>query len=110
MKRWIALGLALLAFAAWYIPRLSAARYREPIRAGLESALGRKVKIGKVEFRVLPVPGFTIHDVTIGEDPAIGPEPVAYVTTMIARPRVSALFGGPLELASVDLEDTSVNM
>ena len=120
MKRWLAwpklpklilYSLAALFIAAWYVPQISAERYREPIHAGLENALGRKVEIrGAVQFRLLPVPGFTISDVTIGEDPAIGPEPIAYVHTLRGRPRLSALLGGPLEFASVDLEDTSVNL
>ncbi len=116
MKRWLtwpkllAAGLLLLLLAAWYVPRLSADRYREPIRAGLQNALGRKVEIGEVKFQLLPVPGFTVRYVQIGEDPAIGAEPIAYIDTLRGRPRLSALFGGPLEFASVDLEDTSVNL
>ncbi|MDP9170501.1 MAG: hypothetical protein M3N54_07790, partial [Acidobacteriota bacterium] len=110
MKRWILAGIVALAAAAWYVPYLSAARFREPIREARESALGRRVKVGQVQFRLLPVPGFTVHDVVIGEDPAIGAEPKAYVTTLRARPRISALLGGALAFASVDLEDTSVNM
>lgn len=102
--------IALLLLAAWYVPKISAARYREPIRAGLESALGRKVEISDVKFQLLPVPGFTVTNVIIGEDPAIGTEPMAYISTLSGRPRLSALFGGPLEFASVDLEDTSVNL
>ena len=34
-----------------------------------EKALGRKVEIGEVRFRLLPTPGLTISNVTIGEDP-----------------------------------------
>ena len=30
----------------------------------------------------------------IGEDPAIGMEPAAYVDTLVARPSLLALFGG----------------
>ena len=51
-----------------------------------------------------------ISNVTIGEDPTIGAEPVAYVTTLLAVPRITSLFGGPLEFASVDLEDASLNL
>ena len=58
----------------------------------------------------MPTPGLTISDVTIGEDPGIGPEPVAYVKTLHAVPRFTALFGGPLEFASVDLDDASLNL
>jgi len=103
-------SLALLLIAAWYVPKISASRFREPIRAGLEDALGRKVEISEVKFQLLPVPGFTVTNVIVGEDPSIGTEPVAYISTLRGRPRISSLFGGPLEFASVDLEDTSVNL
>lgn len=116
MKRWLRPGwlvvyfFAVLGWSAWYVPRLNAERYREKIHTGLESALGRKVSFGTLQFQLLPVPGFTIKDLIIGEDPAIGPEPAAYVTTLRGRPRLSALLGGPLEFASVDLEETSLNL
>jgi len=116
MKRWftwprfVLLSIALLLFAAWYVQRISADRYREPIRLALENALGRKVEIGLVKFQLFPMPGFTVNDVSIGEDPAVGPEPTAYVTTLRARPAIAALFGGPLAFASVTLEDASVNL
>ncbi len=116
MKRWLRPGwlvvyfVVVLGWAAWYVPRLNAERYREKIHAGLESALGRKVSFGSLQFQLLPVPGFTIKDLIIGEDPAIGPEPAAYITTLRGRPRLAALLGGPLEFASVDLEETSLNL
>jgi hypothetical protein len=116
VRRWLTwpklllAAVALLFLAAWYVPQISAERYREPIRAGLENALGRKVEISEVSFRLLPVPGFTVTNVIVGEDPAVGLEPMAIVSVLRGRPRLSALFGGPLEFASVDLEDTSVNL
>ncbi len=103
-------AIAGLLWAAWYVPRISADKYREPIHRALESALGRKVEVGQVQFQLLPVPGFTVENVKISEDPSVGPEPVAYISVMRGRPKLSALFGGPLEFASIDLEDTSVNL
>ena len=100
----------LLLLGAVYVPRISADRYRERVHAALKKALGREVEIGEVRFRVFPTPGLTISNVTIGEDPAIGAEPVAYVTTLRAVPRITSLFGGPLEFASVDLQDASLNL
>jgi AsmA protein len=108
--RLVLYALLVLGFAAWYVPRISADRYREPLHAGLERALGRKVKIGTVRFQLVPTPGFTVSDVIIGEDPAIGPEPAAYVDTLRARPTFTALLGGPLEFASVDLEGAYINL
>ena len=110
MKRYFIGGAAILLFAAFYVPRISADAYRDRAKTALEKALGRTVEIGSVRFRLLPTPAITISDVIISEDPRIGPEPAAYVTTLQATPRFTALFGGPLEFASVDLEDASLNL
>jgi hypothetical protein len=109
-RRIIIFAIVALLGAAWYVPRISADRYRDRVHAALETALGRQVEIGEVRFRLLPTPGLTVANVTIGEDPKIGAEPIAYVTTLLAVPRLTSLFGGTLEFASVDLEDASLNL
>ncbi len=111
MKRryWLVATLAFLA-AAIYVPRISADRYRNSVRAALEKGLGRHVELSEVRFRLLPTPGITITNVIIGEDPSVGAEPVAYVNELVAVPRISSLFEGPLAFASVDLGDASVNL
>jgi hypothetical protein len=110
VKRYVFLAILVLLLAAFYVPKISADGYRERAQAALEKALGRKVEIGEVRFRLLPTPGLAISNVTIGEDPGIGAEPVAYVTTLLAVPRFTALLGGPFEFASVELEDASLNL
>lgn len=113
MKRWLKyLAWCVIAFlvAALVVPYIPAGKYGGSIKASLESALGRKVEIGSVRFRLLPQPGFTVENVTIGDDPAIGFEPVAYVTTLRAVPSLKTLFGGALQFASVDLQDASINL
>jgi len=110
-RRAILIAIAVVLLAGFYVPRISADAYRDRVHAALEKALGRKVQIGELRFRLLPTPALKISNVEIGEDPAIGPEPTAYVTTLLAVPRITALFGGPLEFASVDLVDaTSLNL
>ncbi|HWE49494.1 MAG TPA: hypothetical protein VG273_06890 [Bryobacteraceae bacterium] len=108
--KWIVTGVCAAVLASLIPPYISADEYRESVRGALESALGRKVEISSVRFRVLPQPGFTVSNVIIGEDPAIGAEPVAYVTTLRAAPRLLALMAGRLEFSSVDLEDASLNL
>jgi hypothetical protein len=110
VRRWVFVALLAFVAAGWYVPRISANRYRGLVHNALEKALGRQVEIGEVRFRLLPMPGLTVSNVTIAEDPKIGAEPVAYVTTLRAVPRVASLFGGPLEFASVDLEDATLNL
>jgi hypothetical protein len=110
VKRILLVAVAAVLSAAMYVPRISADRYRDRVHAALEKALGRQVEIGELRFRLLPTPGLTIANVTIGEDPKIGAEPVAYVATLQAVPRITSLFGGPLEFASVNLQDASLNL
>jgi hypothetical protein len=109
-RRILLIAIALVLVAGYYVPRISADAYRDRVHAALEKALGRKVQIGDVRFRLLPVPGLELSNVEIGEDPATGPEPTAYVTTLLASPRISSLLGGPLEFSSVELDDTSLNL
>src|ERR1700761_504339 len=110
MKRYVAAGIGAVLFMALVVPRINADAYREQTRIALEKALGRKVEISSVRFRVLPQPGLTVTNVIVGEDPSIGAEPVAYVGTMRAIPKITALLAGRLEFASVDLEDTSLTL
>jgi hypothetical protein len=111
MKRWLLFFAAVVLLGgAVAVPGINADRYRDRIHSALEKALGRQVEIGEVRFRLLPTPGLTITNVKIGEDPNIGAEYAAYVNTLLAVPRIRSLFGGPLEFASVDLGDASLNL
>jgi AsmA family len=109
--RYIALAIAALVIAGIAAPFLSADRYGEEIRLALERGLGRKVDVkGKVAFDLFTGPGFTVEGVVIHEDPSIGIEPFAYVTSLEASPRLWSLWAGRLEFASIRLDDTSVNL
>jgi hypothetical protein len=108
-KRICLAALALLAMA-FAITRINGDRFRGPVRNALENGLHRKVALGEVRFRLLPLPALTIQNVTIGEDPAIGREPVAYVDTLRAVPRIWPLLFGTLEFSSVTLDDASLNL
>ncbi len=101
--------LALFAVSAYAVPIFTQGWYRDRILAAMETGLGRKVEIGKVNFRVLPTPGFAIHDVRIGEDPSIGAEPAAYISTLVARPSILALLTARVKVGSVTLEEASLN-
>src|SRR5204863_4828920 len=50
-------------------------------------------------------PGVVIH-----EDPAIGIEPVAYVEEMSVRPAFLPLLHGRFQIASIQLDDASINL
>jgi hypothetical protein len=104
------LGIALLLGAAVLPPLVNADRFAAGIRRSLERELGRAVEVGQVRVHLFPTPGFTVGNVVIGEDPAWGLEPVAYVTALYARPKLSSLWTGRLEFASLELSEPSVNL
>lgn len=108
--RAILAAILVFSFAVWAVPKYTEGMFRGQLLKALEDSLGRKVEIGEVRFRLLPTPGFAISDVRIGEDPAVGAEPAAYVTTLVARPAILPLLTGRFAIGSVRLEDASLNL
>jgi hypothetical protein len=104
-------ALALLLVAGIVAPYLGADRYGERLRGSLERALGRRVEfLGPVRFSLFKGPGFSVENVVIHEDPAIGIEPIAYMDSMDVTPGFWALFGGKFVIASIRLEGASINL
>ena len=110
LLRWSAVIAGTTLAAGLVVPRLQADRYHGRIQAALESALGRSVTIGQVRFNLLTGPGFTVNDVVVAEDPALGQEPVAYVDRIVATPRLLSLLTGHLAFSSLRLEDAHLNL
>lgn len=99
----------MLGLLAYMIPQITEGWFRDRMLQALETGLGRKVEIGQVRLRLLPTPGMAVSDVRIGEDPAVGREPSAYVDTLVALPSFWGLLTGRLTVGSVRLEDASLN-
>ena len=78
-------------------------------RAALERALGRRVSTHDVRVLVLP-PGLVFKDVSIEDDPAFGAEPIIHADEMTATLRLSSLWHGRLEVASLSLSNPSLNL
>ena len=110
LRRAIWLGLGILVAAGLAAPYLNADRFGDRIRRAMEQALDRKVDIAAVRFNLFRGPGFTLRGVVIHDDPAVGIEPFAYVTSIEARVRFTSLWRGRLEFASLRLEQPSVNL
>ncbi len=104
---WLA---AFLIFAGFVVPLIHANRFRRQIQSALERALGRRVEIGEITLRLLPAPGFQMQNVVVAEDPAFGAEHFAYMTSMQARLRLRTLWTGQVQLASLILQEPSVNL
>ncbi|MEO8128139.1 MAG: hypothetical protein ABI822_13645, partial [Bryobacteraceae bacterium] len=79
------------------------------IKVALQNSLHRRVDIGDVHINPFGA-GFTVENVLIYEDPAIGIEPFASVTSLEANVRISSLWKRRLEFSTLTLEDPSVNL
>jgi hypothetical protein len=109
-RRLLLIAVLVLIVVAAAAPFLSADYFRGRIQASLERALGRQVELGSVRFNVFTGPGFTVENVIIAEDPAIGIEPIARVDSLEARISFFSLFQRELSFASLRFVDPSVNL
>ncbi|MDQ2926234.1 MAG: AsmA family protein, partial [Acidobacteriota bacterium] len=103
---------AVLAVAALVLtpPLISANRLRRRIAISMSESLGRPVHMDRVTLNILPVPGFTLENLVVSEDPAFGSEPVIRADSVRATLRASSLWRRQVEFATIRFESPSVNL
>src|ERR1700683_1705744 len=100
---WVTIGLGA--------PYVNADPYTARLRGSLSRALGRQVEFRSgVKFSLFNGPGFSVEDVVIHEDPAIGAEPIAYMDSIDVRPSIWSLLGGRFVVDSIGLEGAHINL
>lgn len=110
--RWIAVGafVALVLVLLFTPPLVNANRWKKRIVTSMSSSLGRPVHIDDVQLNLLPVPGFTLRNVVVSEDPGFGFEPVIRAERVKANIRVSSLWRQQVEFGTVTFDSPSVNL
>ena len=108
--KYVLFGLAAVVLLGLIAPFVSAGAYRNQIQKSLEASLGRPVTIGSIHYTLFAGPGFSIENVTIGEDPRYGIEPCAYVPNLVARIRLDKLLAGSVQFAELRLSDPTLNL
>jgi hypothetical protein len=104
-------GLVVLIAAAVVLPPLvNIGRYQRRVTALMTRSMGRPVHMSSVELRLLPRPGFVLHDLSVSEDPAFGAEPVLSAQTVVASIRILSLWRGRLEIDRVSVDEASLNL
>jgi hypothetical protein len=107
----IAAVIAVVLAAALVLPPLvNVSRYQRQVTALMARSMGRPVRMSAVELRLLPSPGFILHDLAVGEDPAFGAEPILSARTVIASVRLFSLWRGKLEISQVSVDEASLNL
>ncbi|HYG98909.1 MAG TPA: AsmA family protein [Terriglobales bacterium] len=107
----IALAVVTLILLGVFLPPfVNVNRYRGRITDSIQRGLGRPVTVGSVSLRLFPQPGFDLGNVTVGEDPAFGVEPMLHADEVRASLRLTSLWRGRLEIAKLSLRYPSLNL
>lgn len=107
-RRGIAAIVALVLILFLFRPGVYQLRNR--IATSIGSALGRRVAIDNVRFRILPRPGFDLEGLVIYDDPAFSAEPVIRSQDVTAAIRLGSLLRGRLEIATLSASEPSINL
>jgi len=106
-----ATALAVLILLGVLLPPLiSITHYRSRVAGALSRAIGRDVTVGHVSLRLLPQPGVTLRDFVVREDPRFGAEPMLRASEVVATLRLSSMWRGRFEVATLSLKEPSLNL
>jgi hypothetical protein len=111
-RRLVATGLALLALLllALLPPLINVSRLQRRIATNIGASIGRPVHFDRVALSLLPLPGFTLENFVVDEDPAFGFEPVLRANEVRATLRISSLWRPRVEFSKISLTEPSVNL
>ena len=107
---WAVVILTALVLLAVLPPLVSMNRFRRQISGSISASLGRPVHLDSVTLNMLPMPGFTLGNFVVGEDPAFGFEPVIRADSVRVTLRVRSLWRRRVEFSRISLTDPSVNL
>ena len=106
----LAIAIAIIAAAVVLPPLVNISRYQRQITALMSRSLGRPVHLSGVELRLLPRPGFVLHDLSVSEDSKFGAEPILSARTVVASIRISSLWQGRLMVNRISVDEASLNL
>jgi AsmA protein len=105
---WLALvALLLLAIIP---PLITVNRLQRRIATSISQSLGRPVHLDGVTLNLLPLPGFTLDNLVVDEDPAFGSEPIIRANSVRVTLRLSSLWTKRVEFSTISFTDPSVNL
>jgi AsmA protein len=102
--RWSFVGVSVLLVLLLTPPLLNVNRLRLRIASSMSATLGRPVHMDKVSVHLLPIPGFTLENLVVSEDPSFGYEPVIRAMKVELTPRLSSLWRRQVEIATIRFE------
>ena len=107
---WTCVALGMVFLLALLPPLFNVNRLQHRIAASMSASLGRPVHLDRVRLHLLPVPGFTLENLVVSEEPAFGAEPVIRANTVEVRLRPSSLWRRQVEFSSIRFVEPSLNL
>jgi len=107
--------LVTLALGFVVPPSVNLNHFRARLSESLSRSLGQQVSLQDVRLRLLPMPGFTFRQLRISDDSEFGAEPILQTAeedgqSSVATLRLSSLWRGRFEIASISLTQASLNL
>jgi hypothetical protein len=109
-KIWVLMAVLLLVVLILTPPFINVNRLRRRVASSMSESLGRPVHLDSVTLNVLPVPGLTLQNLVVSEDPAFGSEPVIRANSVRATVRASSLWRRQVEFGTISFDSPSVNL
>ncbi|WP_419804464.1 AsmA family protein [Terriglobus sp.] len=91
-------------------PLLNVNHYQRRVAQAISASIGRPVQFDQIHLHLLPLPGLTIQNFVVREDPAFGTEPALRANTVEARLRLSSLWRRRVEVSHITLQAPSINL
>jgi AsmA protein len=108
--RFLYLSILAVLLLIFLPPLINIGRYQRTIATSISRSLGRPVHLDRVSLTLLPLPGFTIENLVVGEDPAFGSEPIIRANSVHATVRISSLWRRHVEFSTISFSNPSVNL
>src|SRR5580698_3111804 len=107
---YLALAALLLLLLVLLPPLIGVNRFQRRIATSISESLGRPVHLDQVTLNLLPLPGFTLQNFVVSEDPAFGTEPIIRANSVRATLRLSSLWSKRVEFSTISFTEPSVNL
>jgi hypothetical protein len=101
--------LVFILLLTFIPPLLNVSRFQQRIARNIGASVGRPVHFDRLSLTLLPIPGFTLENFVVDEDPVFGSEPVLRADEVRVTLRVSSLWQHA-EFSKISLTDPSVNL
>ncbi len=107
---YLLIALLVVLLLAFIPPLINVSRFQRRVDANISAALGRPVHFDRLSLNLLPMPGFTLENLVIEEDPAFGYEPTLRADEVRIDLRLSSLWRRRVEFSTISFTDPHVNL